>query len=132
VRPELGPEHEGKFVVIDVGSGDYEVSDDDDEAFGRAEEGHPEAVLFVCPRKAGADADARAEQIDEQEVGTGYASVMSYILAATLNPAGAKGFEKLSFTNFTVMTFALMPVSVAGGTICTPIDPVHDALEQPL
>jgi hypothetical protein len=47
VRPGLGPEHEGKFVVIDVQSGDYEVSDDDDVAFGRAEERHPEAVFFV-------------------------------------------------------------------------------------
>ena len=47
VRPELGPEREGKFVVIDVESGDYEVSDDDDEAFGLAEEKHPRAVFFV-------------------------------------------------------------------------------------
>ena len=30
VHPELGPEHEGKFVVIDVESGDYEVSDDEE------------------------------------------------------------------------------------------------------
>jgi len=47
IRPRLGPEHEGKFVVIDVATGDYEVSDDDGEAFGRAEEKHPEAVFFV-------------------------------------------------------------------------------------
>lgn len=47
VRPKLGPEHEGKFVVIDIETGDYEVSDDDGEAFGRAEEKHPEAVFFV-------------------------------------------------------------------------------------
>jgi hypothetical protein len=47
VRPGLCPEHEGKFVVIDVESGDYEVSDDDGEAFGLAEERHPEAMFFV-------------------------------------------------------------------------------------
>lgn len=47
VRPRLGPEHEGKFVVIDVESGDYEISDDDGEAFGRAEDRRPEAVFFV-------------------------------------------------------------------------------------
>lgn len=47
VRPGLGPEHRGKFVVIDVETGDYEVSDDDGEAFGLAEEKHPEAVFFV-------------------------------------------------------------------------------------
>jgi hypothetical protein len=46
VRPELGPEHEGKFVVIDVESGDYEVSDDE-EAFERAEVKNREAVFFV-------------------------------------------------------------------------------------
>jgi hypothetical protein len=34
-------------VAIDVESGDYEVSDDDDEAFGRLEERHPKAVFFV-------------------------------------------------------------------------------------
>lgn len=47
IRSRLGPEHQGKFVVIDVETGDYEVSDDDGEAFGRAEEKHPVAVFFV-------------------------------------------------------------------------------------
>ncbi len=47
IRPRLGPEHEGKFVVIDVESGDYEISDDDGEAFGRAEDRRPEAVFFI-------------------------------------------------------------------------------------
>ncbi|MBA3492313.1 MAG: hypothetical protein H0T55_09615, partial [Rubrobacteraceae bacterium] len=41
IRPRLGPEHEGKFVVIDIESGDYEVSDDDGEAFSRAEYKRP-------------------------------------------------------------------------------------------
>ncbi len=47
IRPRLGPEHEGKFVVIDIESGDYEVSDDDGEAFSRAEYKRPGAVFFV-------------------------------------------------------------------------------------
>ncbi len=46
VRPRLRPEDEGKFVVIDVQSGDYEVSDDEEEAFARAEGDHPGAVFF--------------------------------------------------------------------------------------
>jgi hypothetical protein len=121
VRPGFGPEHEGRFVVVDVASGDYEVSDDDGEAFGRAEERHTGAVFFVCPRRDGADADARAEQIDEQEVGTGYTGVMSYILAATLNPAGAKGFEELSFDGLTIMSFALRRVTIGGQTTYTPV-----------
>lgn len=47
VRPRLGPEHEGAFVVIDVETGDYEVSDDDEVAFERAEEKRPETAFFV-------------------------------------------------------------------------------------
>ena len=27
IRPNLGPEHKGKIVVIDVKSGDYEIAD---------------------------------------------------------------------------------------------------------
>ena len=58
---------------------------------------------------------------------------MSYILAATLNPADAKGFEEFNFHGLTtIMTFALMPVTVQGQTIYAPVDLVHDVLEQPL
>jgi hypothetical protein len=45
VRPRLGPEHEGKFVEIDVATGDYEVSEDDGKAFDHAEAKRPEAVF---------------------------------------------------------------------------------------
>jgi hypothetical protein len=47
VRPELGPEHEDKFVVIDVQTGDYEVADDEELAFERAEKKHPQTLFFV-------------------------------------------------------------------------------------
>lgn len=47
IRPKLGPEHEGKFVVVDVESGDYEVSDDDEEADGRLEKRRPGALTFI-------------------------------------------------------------------------------------
>lgn len=46
VRPGLTPEHEGDFVVIDVGSGDHEISENEDEAFARAERSHPDALFF--------------------------------------------------------------------------------------
>lgn len=59
---------------------------------------------------------ARAEQVDEQ---VGLIGCMSYILAATLNPADAKGFEEFNFDGLTIMTFALMPVTVAGSTMYT-------------
>jgi hypothetical protein len=84
--------------------------------------GHiPQGDFYNLLRRAGAGPMlSRAEQIMEQ-IGTGYISSVSYILAATLNPADDKGFEELSFTSYTVMTFALMPVTVQGSTIYVPI-----------
>ena len=46
VRPELKPEDEGNFVVIEVEGGDYEISKHEEEAFARAEGKHPDAVFF--------------------------------------------------------------------------------------
>lgn len=46
VRPKLGPEHEGKFVVVDVTTGEYATSDDDLEASDLALEKNPEAILY--------------------------------------------------------------------------------------
>jgi hypothetical protein len=46
VRPELGQEDEGAFVVIDVESGDYAIAADEDEAFARVEARHQGAVFY--------------------------------------------------------------------------------------
>lgn len=46
VRPGLGQEDEGAFVVIDVESSDYAVAADEEEAFARVEERHPGGVFF--------------------------------------------------------------------------------------
>ena len=49
VRPELRPEDEGKFVVIDVRGGGYAVEDDEEEAFARASERtEPDALFFFA------------------------------------------------------------------------------------
>ncbi len=81
----------------------------------------PQGPLYDFLRKAGAGPMlSRAEQINEQ-LGTGSIGNMSYILAATLNSADDKGFEEFSFTDLTIMTFTLMPVSVGGQTVYTPI-----------
>ena len=49
VRPELLPQDEGKFVVIDVFGGGYAVDDDEEEAFTRAlEQASPEALFFFA------------------------------------------------------------------------------------
>lgn len=63
---------------------------------------------------------ARAEQINEQ-LGTGTIGAMSYILAATMDTGDGKGFEEFSFTDLTILTFELMPVTINGQTIYTPI-----------
>lgn len=47
IAPTLGPKDEDKFVVVDVRSNDYEISDDEDQAFERAERKHPQALFFV-------------------------------------------------------------------------------------
>jgi hypothetical protein len=46
VRPGLGQEDEGAFVVIDVESGDYAIAADEDEAFARVEARHRGAVFY--------------------------------------------------------------------------------------
>ena len=46
IRAHLEPEHTGKFVVIDVETGDYELDADDLVATKRALAKRPEAVLY--------------------------------------------------------------------------------------
>jgi hypothetical protein len=46
VRPALGQEDEGAFVVIDVESGDYAIAADEEEAFARVEARHQGAVFY--------------------------------------------------------------------------------------
>ena len=49
VRPALRPEDDGKFVAIDVDSGDYEINEDDYTAVTRLEARRPTAdVWLVC------------------------------------------------------------------------------------
>ena len=63
---------------------------------------------------------ARAEQIGAQ-LGTGYIGGSSYILAATMTTGDNPGFEELSSTSITIMTFQLMPVNVGGLIIYVPV-----------
>jgi hypothetical protein len=43
VLPNVGPDDEGKFVVIDIETGDYEIDRDEVAATDRLVERHPEA-----------------------------------------------------------------------------------------
>jgi hypothetical protein len=54
VRPSLRPEDDGKFVAIDVSSGDYEINEDDYTAVMRLKSRNPtaEAWLMRAGRRA--------------------------------------------------------------------------------
>ena len=47
VRPTLGPEDDDKFVAIDLGTGDYELADDDYAAVTRLQARRPDADVWL-------------------------------------------------------------------------------------
>jgi hypothetical protein len=47
VRPMLRPDDDGKFVAIDVGSGDFEIDDDDYAAVVRLRKRSPQAEIWL-------------------------------------------------------------------------------------
>lgn len=48
IRSKVEPEFEGKFIVVDVITGDYVIADDDSEAFDLAEAKHSDGVHYVA------------------------------------------------------------------------------------
>ncbi len=46
IRREVELDHRGRFLILDVESGDYEVADDDLEASERLLERRPDALLY--------------------------------------------------------------------------------------
>jgi len=58
IRAEVEPEQKGRFLVIDVKSGSYALSDDEFEAFDRAREETPDGLLYLV--RFGHRADHRA------------------------------------------------------------------------
>lgn len=47
IRAEVEPEHDGRFLVVDVESGSHALADGELEAFARAREEAPDGVLFL-------------------------------------------------------------------------------------
>lgn len=47
VRPNIDINDEGKFVVIDIDTGDYEIDIDELDAYDRLISSHPEAQVWV-------------------------------------------------------------------------------------
>ena len=47
VQPTLGPDDVGKFVAVDVGTGDYEIDEDDFAAVSRLRAYRPAADVWL-------------------------------------------------------------------------------------
>jgi hypothetical protein len=46
IRSEVEWDHDGRFLIVDITTGHYEVADDELTAFDRAEEKNPEGSFF--------------------------------------------------------------------------------------
>lgn len=46
LRDKLEPQYIGKFLIIDIETGDYELDDDDVLAYKRAKAKHPDGARF--------------------------------------------------------------------------------------
>ena len=47
VQPALRPEDDGKFIAIDIGTGDYELDEDDYAAVARLRNRRPSAEVWL-------------------------------------------------------------------------------------
>lgn len=47
IRPLVEPEHHGKFLVVDVETGDYALGPDELTAADRLQERRPDAVIYL-------------------------------------------------------------------------------------
>jgi hypothetical protein len=46
IRPQVMPQHKGKFLILDITSGDYEIDTDDTSAEERLRARRPNGVFF--------------------------------------------------------------------------------------
>ncbi len=46
LKDEVEPQHKGKFLVVDIDTGDYEIDDEDFVAAERLRAKHPDAVIY--------------------------------------------------------------------------------------
>lgn len=47
LRSKLEPQQNGKFLALEVESGDYEMGDSQLEAIDRAQASHPDSVFYI-------------------------------------------------------------------------------------
>ena len=48
VKPKLRPEDDGKFIAIDIDSGEFELDEDDYTAVARMKARHPGAEIYLA------------------------------------------------------------------------------------
>lgn len=81
----------------------------------------PQTGLFLELRRIGSGPQLRRiEQLVEQ-IGSNVFDVANYALAATMLDTDAPGFEAANFYNPALLTFQLMPITVEGKTVYSPI-----------
>lgn len=81
----------------------------------------PSGDLYALLQKVGAGTGlAYLEQVYAQ-IGTGYLSTFSYILAATMDTSDAPGFEAVSFSELQLLTMGFLPIEVDGQTTYAPV-----------
>jgi len=47
IRQRVEPEHNGRFLVLDIRSGDYEIAEESVTAYDRAAAKHPDGALYL-------------------------------------------------------------------------------------
>ena len=47
IRSQIEPKHKGKFLALDIETGDYEMDEDSRVAFERTAAKHPDAALYL-------------------------------------------------------------------------------------
>lgn len=81
----------------------------------------PQGSMYTFLRETGAGpALARTEQIAEQS-GSSVIAFPAYGLAATMSTSDEPGFETVDYFNPGILPFQLMPISIDGKTVYTPV-----------
>jgi hypothetical protein len=87
----------------------------------------PQGNLAGFLQKAGAGAQLATLEQTIGQIGTGWLSNFSYVLAATLNDQDLPGFEAASFFEPTILNMQFMPIQVGGQTVYAPVQQSTDS-----
>ena len=82
----------------------------------------PQGNLATFLQAAGAGPQLAILEQTIGQLGTGYLTGFSYVLAATLNDQDLPGFEASSFFEPAILNMQFMPIVVDGNTIYAPVE----------